>query len=330
MRSTSTPSAQSGIRIGVHPLGGASLPYWQAIASRHRLNITIVDATIDPAFAFMPLDHDGKIRMDCSSPYAMATLVALKDRYDVAIGNDPDADRHGIVTKSAGLLNPNHFLAVAIDYLLAHRPQWPTHAAIGKTVVSSSLIDRVTAGAKRRLSEVPVGFKWFAPTLFDGSVCFGGEESAGASFLRRDGAVWTTDKDGILLGLLAAEITARTGRDPGEHYKALTERLGTPFYTRIDAAATPEQKARLQRLSPDAVKATELAGHPIAQRLTRAPANDAPIDGLKIATAQGWFAARPSGTEDIYKIYAESFLSQEHLDRIVAEAQTIVEAAVKG
>jgi phosphoglucomutase len=318
----------SGVRIGVHPLGGASLPYWQAIASRHRLNITIVDATVDPAFAFMPLDHDGKIRMDCSSPYAMATLVALKDRFDVAIGNDPDADRHGIVTKSAGLLNPNHFLAVAIDYLLANRPAWPAGAAIGKTIVSSSLIDRVTASAKRRLSEVPVGFKWFAPTLFDGSVCFGGEESAGASFLRRDGTVWTTDKDGILLGLLAAEITARTGRDPGEHYKALTERLGTPFYTRIDAAATPDQKARLQRLSPDAVTATALAGEPITQRLTRAPANDAPIDGLKVVAANGWFAARPSGTEDIYKIYAESFQSREHLDRIVAEAQKIVDESV--
>jgi phosphoglucomutase len=278
----------------------------------------------------MPLDHDGKIRMDCSSPYAMATLVALKDRYDVAIGNDPDADRHGIVTKSAGLLNPNHFLAVAIDYLLANRPAWPARSAIGKTVVSSSMIDRVTASAKRRLSEVPVGFKWFAPTLFDGSVCFGGEESAGASFLRRDGSVWTTDKDGILLGLLAAEITARTGRDPGEHYKALTEKLGTPFYTRIDAAASPEQKTRLQRLSPDAVTATDLAGEPITQRLTRAPANDAPIDGLKVVAANGWFAARPSGTEDIYKIYAESFHSREHLNRIVDEAQKIVDAAVKG
>jgi phosphoglucomutase len=320
----------SDVRIGVHPLGGASLPYWQAIAARHRLNITIVDATIDPAFAFMPLDHDGKIRMDCSSPYAMATLVALKDRFDVAIGNDPDADRHGIVTASAGLLNPNHFLAVAIDYLLAHRPDWPGRAAIGKTVVSSSLIDRVTASAKRPLAEVPVGFKWFAPTLFDGSVCFGGEESAGASFLRRNGTVWTTDKDGILLGLLAAEITARTGRDPGEHYKKLTEQLGTPFYTRIDAAATPDQKARLQRLSPDAVRATELAGEPILQRITRAPANDAPIDGLKVVAANGWFAARPSGTEDIYKIYAESFRSSEHLAMIVEEAQQIVNESVRG
>jgi phosphoglucomutase len=318
----------AGVRIGVHPLGGASLPYWQAIAARHRLNITIVNDTLDPAFAFMPLDHDGKIRMDCSSPYAMAALVALKDRYDVAIGNDPDADRHGIVTASAGLLNPNHFLAVAIDYLLANRPDWPAQAAIGKTVVSSSLIDRVTAAAGRTLSEVPVGFKWFAPTLFDGRVCFGGEESAGASFLRREGTVWTTDKDGILLGLLAAEITARTGRDPGEHYRALTGRFGTPYYTRIDAAATPEQKARLQRLSPEAVVATELAGGAIVQRLTRAPANDAAIDGLKVVTADGWFAARPSGTEDIYKIYAESFLSDAHLQRIVKEAQQIVDTAI--
>jgi len=319
----------AGVRIGVDPLGGASLPYWQAIASRHRLNITIVNATIDPAFGFMPLDHDGRIRMDCSSPYAMARLVALKDRFDVAIGNDPDADRHGIVTASAGLLNPNHFLAVAIDYLLAHRPEWSRGAAIGKTIVSSSLIDRVTARATRRLSEVPVGFKWFAPGLFDGTVCFGGEESAGASFLRRDGSVWTTDKDGILLGLLAAEITARTGRDPGEHYRALTASLGAPFYTRIDAAATPDQKARLQRLSPDAVTAAALAGEPITQRLTRAPANDAPIDGLKVVAANGWFAARPSGTEDIYKIYAESFRDQDHLRQIVGEAQRIVDDAIR-
>jgi len=314
----------AGVRIGVDPLGGASLPYWQAIADRHRLNITIVNAAIDPAFGFMPLDHDGRIRMDCSSPYAMARLVALKDRFDVAIGNDPDADRHGIVTASAGLLNPNHFLAVSIDYLLANRPDWPRGAAIGKTIVSSSLIDRVTARAGRRLSEVPVGFKWFAPGLFDGSVCFGGEESAGASFLRRNGAVWTTDKDGILLGLLAAEITARTGRDPGEHYRTLTDALGAPFYTRIDAAATPDQKARLQRLAPEAVAATTLGGEPIVQRLTRAPANDAPIDGLKVVAANGWFAARPSGTEDIYKIYAESFRSPEHLAQIVNEAQAIV------
>jgi phosphoglucomutase len=320
----------AGVRIGVDPLGGASLPYWQAIASRHRLNITIVNATIDPAFGFMSLDHDGRIRMDCSSPYAMARLVALKDRFDVAIGNDPDADRHGIVTASAGLLNPNHFLAVAIDYLLAHRPEWPRRAAIGKTIVSSSLIDRVAARAARQLSEVPVGFKWFAPGLFDGTVCFGGEESAGASFLRRDGSVWTTDKDGILLGLLAAEITARTGRDPGQHYRALTETLGAPYYTRIDAAATSDQKARLQRLSPDAVTATALAGEPITHRLTRAPANDAPIDGLKVVAANGWFAARPSGTEDIYKIYAESFRSPDHLQQIVAEAQRIVDDAIRG
>jgi phosphoglucomutase len=319
----------AGVRIGVDPLGGASLPYWQSIAERHRLNITIVNDRIDPAFGFMPLDHDGRIRMDCSSPYAMARLVALKDRFDVAIGNDPDADRHGIVTASAGLLNPNHFLAVAIDYLLANRPEWPRQSAIGKTIVSSSLIDRVTDRAGRRLSEVPVGFKWFAPGLFDGSVCFGGEESAGASFLRRDGTVWTTDKDGILLGLLAAEITARTGRDPGEHYRTLTAALGAPSYTRIDAAATPDQKARLQRLSPDAVTATTLAGEPIAQRLTRAPANDAPIDGLKVVADNGWFAARPSGTEDIYKIYAESFRSPDHLAQIVEEAQRIVDGAIR-
>ena len=317
------------VRIGVDPLGGSSLPYWQAIAARHALNITIVNSTIDPAFGFMPLDHDGRIRMDCSSPYAMARLVALKDRFDVAIGNDPDADRHGIVTASAGLMNPNHFLAVAIDYLLANRPAWPRTAAVGKTIVSSSLIDRVTARAGRQLSEVPVGFKWFAPGLFDGTVCFGGEESAGASFLRRDGSVWTTDKDGILLGLLAAEITARTGRNPGEHYRALTADLGAPFYTRIDAPATPDQKARLKRLSPEAVAATALAGEPIAQRLTRAPAGDAPIDGLKVVAPSGWFAARPSGTENVYKIYAESFRSQAHLQAIVAEAQRIVDDAIR-
>ena len=319
----------AGVRIGVDPLGGSSLPYWQAIAARHALNITIVNSTIDPAFGFMPLDHDGRIRMDCSSPYAMARLVALKDRFDVAIGNDPDADRHGIVTASAGLMNPNHFLAVAIDYLLANRPAWPRTATVGKTIVSSGLIDRVTARAGRQLSEVPVGFKWFAPGLFDGTVCFGGEESAGASFLRRDGSVWTTDKDGILLGLLAAEITARTGRDPGEHYRALTADLGAPFYTRIDAPATPDQKARLKRLSPEAVAAAALADEPIAQRLTRAPANNAPIDGLKVVAASGWFAARPSGTENVYKIYAESFRSQEHLQAIVAEAQRIVDDAIR-
>jgi phosphoglucomutase len=318
------------LRMGVDPLGGSSLAYWHAIAARYRLNLTIVNESIDPTFRFMTLDHDGKIRMDCSSPYAMAGLIALKDRYQVAFANDPDADRHGIVTASAGLLNPNHFLAVAISYLLANRPQWSAGAAIGKTVVSSSMIDRVTDAAGRRLAEVPVGFKWFAPGLFDGSLCFGGEESAGASFLRRDGTVWTTDKDGLIMALLAAEITARTQKDPGIHYQELTQRFGVPVYTRIDAAATPDQKARLQKLSPDAVKATQLAGEPILARLTRAPSNDAPIDGLKIVTASGWFAARPSGTEDIYKIYAESFRDQPHLDAIVAEAQKIVDAALAG
>ena len=312
------------LRIGVDPLGGASLPYWQAIAARLGLEVTIVNPRIDPAFGFMTLDHDGRIRMDCSSPYAMAGLVALKDRFQIAVGNDPDADRHGIVTASSGLMNPNHFLAVAIHYLIANRPGWPANAAIGKTVVSSSMIDRVTRAAGRRLAEVPVGFKWFAPGLFDGSLCFGGEESAGASFLRRDGTVWTTDKDGILLALLAAEITARTGKDPGLHYRDLTARFGAPFYTRIDAPATPEQKAQLQKLSPERVRATTLAGEPVVASLTHAPANDAPIDGLKMATAGGWFAARPSGTEDIYKIYAESFEGAAHLDRIVADAQRIV------
>ena len=318
----------AGVTIGVDPLGGASLPYWQAIAARHGLRITIVNSAIDPAFGFMTLDHDGKIRMDCSSPYAMAGLVALKDRFQVAVGNDPDADRHGIVTASAGLMNPNHYLAVAIQYLLANRPAWPAGAAIGKTVVSSSMIDRVTEGAARHLAEVPVGFKWFAQPLFEGTVCFGGEESAGASFLRRNGTVWTTDKDGLIMALLAAEITARTGKDPGEHYRALEARYGAPHYTRIDAPATPQQKAQLQKLSPEAVTATSLAGEPIVSTLTRAPENGAPIDGLKVVAASGWFAARPSGTEDIYKIYAESFKSRAHLDEIVSEAQRIVDASL--
>jgi phosphoglucomutase len=316
------------VTIGVDPLGGASLPYWQAIAACYGLQITIVNSAIDPAFGFMTLDHDGKIRMDCSSPYAMAGLVALKDRFQVSVGNDPDADRHGIVTASAGLMNPNHYLAVAIQYLLANRPAWPAGAAIGKTVVSSSMIDRVTHGAERRLAEVPVGFKWFAQPLFEGRVCFGGEESAGASFLRRNGTVWTTDKDGLIMALLAAEITARTGKDPGEHYRALEARYGAPHYTRIDAPATPEQKAQLQKLSPQAVTATTLAGEPIVSKLTRAPENDAPIDGLKVVAASGWFAARPSGTEDIYKIYAESFKSRAHLDEVVSEAQRIVDASL--
>jgi phosphoglucomutase len=319
---------EAGVTIGVDPLGGASLPYWHAIAERYRLNITIVNPSIDPTFAFMTLDHDGKIRMDCSSPYAMAGLVTLKDRYRIAVGNDPDADRHGIVTASAGLMNPNHFLAVAIDYLIRHRPQWPTTAAIGKTVVSSSMIDRVTERAARRLAEVPVGFKWFAPTLLTGEICFGGEESAGASFLRRDGTVWTTDKDGIIMCLLAAEITARTGADPGVYYRELTSAFGTPAYTRVDTPATPEQKARLQKLSPEDVRATRLAGEPIVSTLTRAPANNAPIGGLKVVAASGWFAARPSGTENIYKIYAESFRSRGHLEEILHEAQRIVDHTV--
>ena len=318
----------AGIRIGVDPLGGASLKYWQAIAERHHLDITIVNETIDPAFGFMTLDHDGRIRMDCSSPYAMTRLVGLRDAYQVAVGNDPDADRHGIVTPSAGLLNPNHFLAVAIEYLVTHRPGWSPEMAVGKTVVSSSMIDRVVAGAGRRLSEVPVGFKWFAPSLFDGTMCFGGEESAGASFLRRNGTVWSTDKDGLIMGLLAAEITARTGKDPGLHYQAMESRYGAPHYTRIDAPATSEQKAKLQTLSPQHVRATSLAGEAITGRLTRAPGNDEPINGLKIVAASGWFAARPSGTESVYKIYAESFRSAAHLEAIVTEAQQIVSDAL--
>lgn len=318
----------AGLRLGIDPLGGASLPYWEPIAERYGLNLTVVNKALDPTFAFMTLDHDGKIRMDCSSPYAMASLVAMKDKFDVAWGNDPDADRHGIVTPSAGLLNPNHYLAVAIQYLLGNRPEWPISAIVGKTLVSSSLIDKVVASLGRTLSEVPVGFKWFAPGLFDGSICFGGEESAGASFLRQNGKVWTTDKDGLILGLLAAEITARTGKDPGIHYRELTERFGTSYYTRIDAPASPEQKNALKKLSPDAVKASTLAGDPITARLTKAPGNNAAIGGLKVTTESGWFAARPSGTENIYKLYAESLKSAAHLDEIVAEARIIVAAAL--
>ena len=314
----------SGLRIGVDPLGGAAAAYWPAIAERYGLDLTVVNPAIDPSFAFMTLDHDGKVRMDCSSPYAMAGLVTLKDRFDIAFGNDPDADRHGIVTRSAGLLNPNHYLAVAIQYLLSNRPGWRATAVVGKTLVSSGLIDRVVAERGRHLWEVPVGFKWFAPRLADGTCCFGGEESAGASFLRRDGTVWTTDKDGLILGLLAAEITARSDRDPAVHYQDLTGRLGTPYYTRIDAPATPEQKDRLKTLSPEQVTALELAGEPILARLTSAPGNGESIGGLKVATASGWFAARPSGTENIYKLYAESFRSQSHLDQIVCEAQDLV------
>jgi phosphoglucomutase len=320
----------AGLKLGVDPLGGAAVGYWEPIREIYKLDITVVNPKVDPTFSFMTVDHDGKIRMDCSSPYAMANLVGLKDRFRVAFGNDPDSDRHGIVTPSAGLMNPNAYLAVAISYLLGHRPEWPRGAAVGKTVVSSGLIDRVVADLGRRLMEVPVGFKWFAPGLFDGSICFGGEESAGASFLRRDGGVWTTDKDGPIMDLLAAEITARTGKDPGEHYRALTEKLGTPSYTRIDAPATPEQKALLAKLSPESVKEAELAGEPIVAKLTRAPGNDAPIGGLKVVAANGWFAARPSGTENVYKIYAESFKGKRHLDAIVAEARQIVSNALAG
>ena len=284
---------------------------------------------LDPTFAFMTVDHDGKIRMDCSSPYAMARLVGLKDKFRVAFANDPDADRHGIVTPSAGLMNPNHFLAVAIGYLLTHRPRWPVNAAVGKTLVSSSMIDRVVEKLGRRLCEVPVGFKWFAPGLFDGSLCFGGEESAGASFLRLDGTVWTTDKDGPIMGLLAAEIAARTGKEPGEHFRDLAAEFGTPCYTRIDAPATPAQKAKLQNLSPEAVKESNLAGELITAKLTRAPGNNAAIGGLKVVTAGGWFAARPSGTENIYKIYAESLRDEKHLQTIVTEAQRIVDSALE-
>jgi phosphoglucomutase len=318
------------VKIGIDPLGGAAGAYWAPVAQTYGLDITVVNTQTDPRFAFMTVDHDGKVRMDCSSPYAMAGLVQLKDRFRVAFGNDPDSDRHGIVTPSAGLMNPNHYLAVAIRYLLTHRPRWPKSAAVGKTLVSSAMIDRVVAGLGRKLSEVPVGFKWFAPGLYDGSICFGGEESAGASFLRRDGAVWTTDKDGLIMGLLAAEITAVTGKDPGEHYRELTAQYGSPLYTRIDAPATPEQKAILKKLSPEMVKATELAGEPITAKLTRAPGNDAPIGGLKVVSAGGWFAARPSGTENVYKIYAESFKDQAHLDAIVREAQQIVGQALGG
>ncbi len=318
----------AGLKLGVDPLGGAARPYWEPINSIYGLDITVVNPTIDPTFSFMCVDHDGRIRMDCSSPYAMARLVGLKDRYQVAFANDPDSDRHGIVTPTAGLMNPNHFLAVAIHYLLTNRPEWSTHSAVGKTLVSSSMIDRVAGKLGRQLREVPVGFKWFVPGLIDGSICFGGEESAGASFLRRDGTVWTTDKDGLIMDLLAAEITARTGKDPGLHYRALTAEFGSPLYTRIDAPATPEQKQKLQKLSADSVKESELGGEPIVTKLTKAPANDAPIGGLKVVAAHGWFAARPSGTENIYKIYAESFKGESHLNAIINEAQDLVSNAL--
>src|SRR5271156_6704371 len=316
------------LKLGVDPLGGAARPYWEPINSIYGLEVAVVNPVVDPTFSFMTVDHDGKIRMDCSSPYAMARLVGLKDQYDVAFANDTDADRHGVVTPSAGLMNPNHYLAVAIQYLLTHRPQWRHDSAVGKTLVSSSMIDRVVNKLGRKLFEVPVGFKWFVSGLVDGSCCFGGEESAGASFLRRDGTVWTTDKDGLIMDLLACEITARTGKDPGEHYRDLTAEFGTSYYTRIDAPATSEQKATLKQLSPEAVTASTLAGEPITAKLTRAPGNNAPIGGLKVVTASGWFAARPSGTENVYKIYAESFQSQTHLDALVSEAQEMVNKAL--
>ncbi|HLZ29213.1 MAG TPA: phosphoglucomutase (alpha-D-glucose-1,6-bisphosphate-dependent) [Chloroflexota bacterium] len=317
----------SGLKLGVDPLGGASVAYWQAIAERYRLNLTVVNPAVDPRFGFMTLDWDGKIRMDPSSPYAMASLVKLREGFDLALGNDADADRHGIVTRGAGLLNPNHYLAAAIAYLFQHRPNWPALAGIGKTLVSSSLIDRVAADLGRRLVEVPVGFKWFVPGLLDGSLAFGGEESAGASFLRFDGSPWSTDKDGILLCLLAAELTARLGKDPGELYHELTLRLGDPVYRRVDARATPGQKELLKRLSPEDVRTTQLAGEPIVKLVTRASGNDAPIGGIKVEAANGWFAARPSGTEDTYKIYAESFEGTVHLERIIVEAQSLVTEA---
>ncbi|HVX85180.1 MAG TPA: phosphoglucomutase (alpha-D-glucose-1,6-bisphosphate-dependent) [Phycisphaerae bacterium] len=318
----------AGLKLGVDPLGGAALVCWEPINRLYGLSIEVVNNKIDPTFSFMSVDHDGVIRMDCSSPYAMAGLVNLKDRFRVAFGNDPDSDRFGIVTPSAGLMSPNHVLAASIRYLLTHRPQWSPDVAVGKTVVSSSMIDRVVASLGRRLAEVPVGFKFFAEGLFDGAMCFGGEESAGASFLQMDKSPWTTDKDGVVMNLLGAEITAVTGKDPSEHYRELTSQFGTSYYTRIDTPATPAQKAALKKLAPEAVKETTMAGEPIAAKLTRAPYNDAPIDGLKVATKNGWFAARPSGTENIYKVYAESFISQDHLDAIVQEAQQIVTKAV--
>ena len=321
--------ASAGLKIGVDPMGGAGVDYWNPIAEKYGLDIEVVNKYVDPTFSFMAVDRDGKIRMDCSSPYAMAGLIKLKDKFDIAFGNDPDYDRHGIVTKSTGLMNPNHYLAVVVWYLFQNRPDWPKDAAVGKTLVSSSMIDRVASHIGRRLSEVPVGFKWFVEGLIDGSYGFGGEESAGASFLRKKGTVWTTDKDGIILDLLAAEITATTQRDPGEHYKELQNQFGDPVYERIDAPASREQKAVLGKLTPDMVDAEELAGESIISKLTHAPGNNAAIGGLKVVTENGWFAARPSGTEDIYKIYAESFIGMEHLRKIQDEAQAIVTAAFK-
>jgi phosphoglucomutase len=316
--------AGSGLRLGVDPLGGAGVAYWPRIEERYRLNLTVLNTNVDPTFRFMTCDWDGKIRMDCSSPYAMASLIAIKDRFDVAFACDTDHDRHGVVTPTSGLLNPNHYLAVAIDYLFRNRPQWKKDAGVGKTLVSSSIIDRVAQDLGRRLDEVPVGFKWFVDGLLDGSLGFGGEESAGASFLRRDGGPWSTDKDGLILGLLSAEITAKIKKDPGVRYRELTDNFGAPVYERIDAPATPEEKAILSKLSPEQVSAKELAGEPIVAMLTKAPANGAPIGGLKVVTKNGWFAARPSGTENVYKIYAESFRGEEHLRRIQKEAQALI------
>ncbi len=318
------------LRIGADPLGGASVHYWEPIRRRYKLDITIVNPSVDFTFRFMTLDHDGQIRMDCSSPHAMASLIRLKDQYDIAFGNDTDADRHGIVTPSAGLMNPNHFLAVSINYLFENRPRWSENAGIGKTLVSSSIIDKVAESLGRKLVEVPVGFKWFSQGLFDWSLGFGGEESAGASFLRTAGTVWTTDKDGIIMNLLACEIAARTGKDPAEHYRELEARFGKSYYTRVDQRATPAEKKVLGNLSPEAVKATALAGEPIVGKFTRAPGNNAPIGGLKVATASGWFAARPSGTEDVYKIYAESLKSETHLLTILEEARGVVATALRG
>lgn len=322
--------AGSGLSIGVDPMGGAGVGYWAPIAEHYKLDLDVVNDRVDPTFGFMTVDKDGKIRMDCSSPFAMASLINLKDKYDIAFGNDPDFDRHGIVTKSSGLLNPNHYLSVAVWYLFQNRPKWRTDAAVGKTLVSSSMIDRVANQLGRNLAEVPVGFKWFVDGLVDGSYGFGGEESAGASFLRRNGTVWTTDKDGIIMNLLAAEITAKTERDPGEHYGTLENQHGSPVYERMEAPATASQKAVLKDLSPELVEASELAGEPITHKLTKAPANNASIGGLKVVTKSGWFAARPSGTEDIYKIYAESFKGADHLKWIQDEAKSIVDAALSG
>ncbi|MFL4902177.1 phosphoglucomutase (alpha-D-glucose-1,6-bisphosphate-dependent) [Streptomyces sp. MMS24-I2-30] len=320
----------AGVRIGADPLGGASVAYWGRIAEEHRLDLTVVNPYTDPTWRFMTLDWDGQIRMDCSSPYAMASLIAQRDRFDIATGNDADADRHGIVTPDAGLMNPNHYLAVAISYLYGHRPQWPVGTGIGKTLVSSSMIDRVAADLGRRLVEVPVGFKWFVDGLSDGTLGFGGEESAGASFLRRDGSVWTTDKDGVLLALLASEITAVTGHTPSEHYTRLTARFGEPAYARVDAPASREEKALLAKLSPAQVTAETLAGEPVTAVLTEAPGNGAAIGGIKVTTEHAWFAARPSGTEDVYKVYAESFRGPDHLHQVQEEAKAVVFAALKG